>query len=193
MTTALNETLQAIDAINREDPNLETVAGEQQPKELIYSQRMSEQLAAFFPAAPETLQIAARAQHIGRWKIPRSDYPMDKPGYKRWRTELGKFHADTTAQIMSEKGYGEADIAQTKQLLTKRGIKSDELVQALEDVICLVFVQYYLDDFANKHERPKVIDIIQKTWRKMSDQGHAAALKLPLTEQSLALVQEALA
>lgn len=193
MTNALQATLDAIDKVNQQDPNLETVGEQQVAKELLYSQRMSQRLAIFYPDAPATLQIAARAQHIARWQIPRSDYPMDKPGYKRWRTELGKMHAEKTGAIMAQNGYSEIDIAQTKQLLTKRGIKTDPLVQAFEDVICLVFIEHYLDQFAQKHERAKLIDIIQKTWRKMSDKGHGAALELPLSAQSLALVQEALA
>ncbi len=193
MTGNLQATLNAIDEVNQHDPNLEYAGEQQWPKELLYSQRMSQQLAQFYADAPDTLQIAARGQHIARWQIPRSDYPMDKIGYKRWRTELGKMHARKTAAIMSDNGYSAQDIAQTEQLLTKRGIKSEPLVQALEDVICLVFVEYYMDDFAAKHERAKVIDIIQKTWRKMSEEGHAAALKLPLSEASQSLVQEALA
>ncbi|WP_317932046.1 DUF4202 domain-containing protein [Halioxenophilus sp. WMMB6] len=192
-TTRLSATLAAIDQVNTQDPNQEQANGKSWPKELLYSQRMSDSLAAHFPEAPELLTIAARAQHIGRWQIPRSDYPKTKPGYKQWRTELGKMHAEKTAELMAAEGYSEEDQARVKQLLTKRQLKSDELVQTLEDVICLVFLQYYLDDFANQHEHSKLIDIIQKTWHKMSAAGHAHALKLPLSEASLALVQEALA
>jgi len=193
MTEALTATLDAIDAVNETDPNQEFDGGQAVAKELLYSRRMSDQLMHFYPNAPEILQIAARAQHIGRWRIPRSDYPMDKTGYKQWRTELGKFHADTTARIMADCGYSSEDQEKIKALLTKQRLKSDPLVQALEDVICLVFIKHYLDDFAGKHEHAKLIDIIQKTWRKMSKLGQAAALQLPLSEESQALIAEALA
>lgn len=193
MTTPLQATLAAIDAINKQDPNIESDGEQEWPKESLYSHRMSERLTAFCPDAPETLQIAARAQHIARWQISRSDYPMDKSGYKRWRTELGKMHATKTVQIMAEFGYSQTDQNEVTQLLTKKGIKSQPHVQTLEDVICLVFIEHYLAGFAAKHEHSKLIDIIQKTWRKMSKDGHSAALKLPLPEPTLALVQEALA
>ena len=193
MMSQLAATLNAIDSINSQDPNQEQTDGKIWPKELLYSQRMTARLQEFMPDAPEVLQIAARAQHIGRWKIPRDSYPKTRPGYKQWRTELGKMHADTAAQLMAEAGYSEEDQERVKQLLTKRQIKKDPLVQALEDVICLVFIEHYLEAFADKHEHNKLIDIIQKTWAKMSPEGHSTALALPLSDRVLALVQEALA
>ena len=189
----LLNTLAAIDALNAQDPNQEEVEGKSVAKELIYGQRMSERLAQFVPDAGDILQIAARAQHIQRWKIPRSDYPMNRPGYKQWRTDLGKMHADKAAEVMAQQGYSDEEQERTKELLTKKKIKADPLVQALEDTICLAFIEHYLSDFAKKHERDKLIDIIQKTWRKMSDKGHEHALKLPLSPENLSLVQDALA
>ena len=189
----LANTIAAIDALNSQDPNTEQCDGQTIAKELLYGQRMSTCLDQFDPNAPEVLQIAARAQHIQRWKMPRADYPMTRVGYRQWRTELGKMHADVTAQIMAEQGYSQAEQDKAKQLLTKTKLKADPLVQSLEDVICLVFLEHYLTDFASKHERPKLIDIIQKTWKKMSDKGHEHALKLPLSPENLSLVQEALA
>ncbi len=192
-STRLENTLAAIDALNQQDPNSEICDGQAQPKEWLYGQRMSRQLAQFDPQAPEVLQIAARAQHIQRWKIPRDAYPKTKPGYKQWRTELGKMHAETTAELMAEQGYSEEEQARVKQLLTKTKLKADPQVQALEDVICLVFLEHYLEGFAAGHERDKLISIIQKTWRKMSAKGHEHALQLPLSESNLALVKDALA
>jgi len=188
----LEQTLAAIDAANLQDPNLETIDGSAVAKEWIYSQRMSQHLAAFSPDAPELLQIACRAQHICRWKIPRSEYPMDRAGYKKWRTELAKMHGDLTGRLMLEQGYGAAEIERVKDLLLKRGLKRDQDVQTLEDVVCLVFIEYYLEDFAAKHDEDKLIDIIRKTWNKMSDPGHQAALKLPLSESMLNLIDKAL-
>jgi len=188
----LEKTLAAFDTANAQDPNTEMVSGQLTPKELIYSQRMTEHLHQFLASPSEALQLAARSQHICRWKIPRSDYPMDRQGYKKWRLDLAVFHGNTAGEIMQANGYEEADIQRVKDLLLKRSLKRDDEVQALEDVVCLVFLEYYLEDFASKHDEAKLIDIIQKTWNKMSEHGHSAALKLPLSETMLALVTKAL-
>jgi hypothetical protein len=188
----LEQTLAAFDAANALDPNTENVDGEEAPKELIYSQRMTQQLHKFLPQASEVLQLAARSQHICRWKIPRNDYPMDRQGYKKWRLDLAVFHGETAGKIMAANGYDEQLIQRVKDLLLKRSLKRDDEVQALEDVVCLVFLEFYLEDFASKHDEAKLIDIIQKTWNKMSEAGHAAALKLPLSNDMLTLITKAL-
>jgi len=188
----LEQTLAAFDAVNAQDPNTEIIHGKAISKELIYSQRMSDQLHKFLPGASEALQLAARSQHICRWKIPRSDYPMDRQGYKKWRLDLAVFHGETAGEILQANGYDQTLIHRVKDLLLKRSLKRDAEVQVLEDVICLVFLEFYLDDFAGKHDEAKLIDIIQKTWNKMSDVGHAAALKLPLSSAMLSLVTKAL-
>lgn len=189
----LSQVLAAIDHKNQQDPNLVAVNGRSIAKELLYSQQMTERLAAFEPNASELLQIACRAQHIKRWALPRKDFPMNRAGYKNWRTQLGKFHAELTAQLMDNAGYSNEQQSRVAVILQKKQLKTDLEVQTFEDVICLVFIEHHLEDFATKHDEPKLIDIIQKTWRKMSDQGHAAALKLPLSESMQALVDKALA
>lgn len=182
----------AIDAINIQDPNQETSNGESIAKELLYSQRMTQWQQKFAPRASIELQIACRGQHIKRWAIPRSDYPMDRAGYKRWRTELGKMHGELTAELMQQHGFDEASQERVKDLLLKKQLKRDAEVQALEDIICLVFLEYYLEPFAEKHSEEKLIRIIQKTWNKMSEDGHAAALKLPFNDAMGALIGKAL-
>ena len=184
------------DAINQEDPNQDTFEGKNYPKELLYSQRMSACLERFAPDASEAMQLAARAQHIARWSIPRSQYPMDRKGYKRWRKELQIFHADKAKEVLSSLGYEEDLLEQVETLILKKNIKGNPEVQTFEDVICLVFLEFYLEDFLNKNQdytAEKVIKIIQKTWAKMSETGHEAALKLPLSENALQWVQKALA
>lgn len=188
----LEQTLAAFDAANAQDPNTETVNGKPIAKELIYGQRMTAQLHTFFPNPSEELQLATRSQHICRWKIPRSDYPMDRQGYKKWRLDLAIFHGETAGDILLQNGYTNDTVQRVKDLLLKRSLKRDEEVQALEDVACLVFIEFYLEDFATKHDETKLIDIIQKTWNKMSEAGHSAALKLPLSNAMLALVTKAL-
>ncbi|HSC67429.1 MAG TPA: DUF4202 domain-containing protein [Cellvibrio sp.] len=191
-TTRLEKTLAAFDAANLQDPNTEIVDGKAIAKEWIYAQRMSAQLHKFCESPSEELQLATRSQHICRWKIPRSDYPMDRSGYKKWRLDLAQFHGDIAGEIMAENGYAETNIARVKDLLLKRSLKRDDEVQTLEDVVCLVFIEFYLEDFAVKHDEEKLIDIIRKTWNKMSVKGHEAALKLPLSNAMLGLVGKAL-
>ncbi|MDO9553445.1 DUF4202 domain-containing protein [Rhodonellum sp.] len=189
------QTLEEIDKINAEDPNLESWQGKEYPKELLYSQRMSAMLQEFLPNASETLTLAARAQHIRRWSIPRDAYPMDRKGYLQWRTSLKKFHGDLASSIMEKQRYSDTEIQKVTDLINKRRLKTDEDAQALEDVICLVFLQYYFDDFILKHagEEEKIITIVQKTWNKMSPKGHDAALKLKHSEKALKVIGKALA
>lgn len=189
----LRQTLAGFDAANLEDPNTELVEGKPEPKEWLYGQRMTEELHRFAPEASEILQLAARCQHIRRWESPRSDYPDGRAGYKKWRSQLALFHGRVAGEIMAKNGYDEASIERIKNLLIKRNLKRDPEVQTLEDVICLVFLRHYLDAFAQKHDEEKLIDIIQKTWGKMSPEGHAAALKLPLSSDMQELVGKALA
>lgn len=182
-----------IDKTNSEDINTYQVHGLEISKELLYSQRMSQKLLQFEPNASEELQIAARAQHIGRWKIARDEYPMDRVGYLKWRETLKKMHAEMAADILRTVGYDDKFIERVSFLINKKLIKKDDDSQTLEDVICLVFLENYFEEFAEKHTDEKLIDILQKTWVKMSDKGHEAALKIKFSEKSLSLVKQALA
>jgi len=193
MSTSLQQIFAAIDTANQQDPNLVQFEGESVAKEHLYALRMSEQLKRFMDAPSVALQIACRAQHIKRWSIPRSDYPMDRSGYKKWRVELGKFHGELTASLMSQCGFDETEQNRVRDILQKKGLKRDPEVQTLEDIACLVFLQHHLEDFAAKHSTEKLISIIQKTWNKMSESGHQAALALPLSENMLKLIGQALA
>lgn len=181
-----------IDAANAQDPNVTVVDGEDRPKELVYGQRMSARLVLFAPDASEALRLAARAQHIKRWTHPRDAYPMDRKGYHLWRTELYSYHADETEAIMRSVGYDDDAIASMRELMLKKRIKKDAEAQTLEDVICLVFLEHEFEAFAAKHEDEKVVTILQRTWKKMSEAGHAAALELPLSDEAKRLVGLAL-
>ena len=181
-----------IDAENSQDPNIETHESTSYPKELLYSNRMYAKLMDFEPNASEEVQIAAKAQHICRWKIARESYPMDRVGYLKWREELKKFHAKTTATILEKAGYNEDFIARVSFLIEKKLLKKDEETQLLEDVICLVFLEYYLAPFVEKHDTEKLKNIILKTWNKMSEKGHQAALKINYSPENLQLIKDAL-
>ncbi|HSN83884.1 MAG TPA: DUF4202 domain-containing protein, partial [Polyangiales bacterium] len=188
----LDEAFRRFDEANAEDPNRETVNGEALPKELVYGRRMSERLAAFAPDAPETVKLAARAQHIRRWEVPRDSYPEGRAGYLKWRTDLYKRHGDIAGGIMKDVGYDDQSIERVQTLLRKRGLKTDPDVQLLEDVICLVFLEHYFHDFAKKHDEAKLIPIVQKTWNKMTGEGHRAALALDYAPSDLAIIEKAL-
>jgi hypothetical protein len=187
-----DDAIRRFDEANAEDPNTELIGGQPMPKELIYGQRMSSRLAAFAPDSPESVQLAARAQHIRRWEVPRDSYPEGRAGYLKWRTDLYKRHGDIAGEIMGDVGYDADTIDRVQTLLRKRGLKTDPDVQLMEDVICLVFLEHYFHDFAQKHTEEKLIPIVQKTWKKMTDKAHEAALRLDYAPEDLAVIQKAL-
>lgn len=191
--TRFETAIALIDQKNSKDPNTYESNGLSFPKELLYSQRMSQKLLQFKPNASRALQIAARAQHICRWEIGRKEYPMDRIGYLKWRETLKKMHAEITTDILKKVGYEDEFNKRVSILINKKLIKKNEESQIIEDVICLVFLDYYFEEFAAKHTDEKVIDILQKTWKKMSKNGHDEALKLKFSEKSLSLVKQALA
>ena len=188
-----NRAIALFDAANAEDPNQD----EGQPKELLYGRRMSDMIARFAPQASEVAQLAVRAQHIQRWKVPRSSYPMNKDGYHAWRTGLYTFHADTAGELMRQAGYDDATIERVKKAVGKRGIKSNPETQLLEDIADLVFIEHYILAFAQSkpdYDEAKWLDIIRKTWQKMSKAAQAFALsgKIKLPEPLLPLITKAI-
>ena len=191
--TRFETAIARFDAANAEDPNTEEVDGVSHPKELLYAQRMTAWLDKLTPDASEVLRLAARAQHIRRWAIPRRDYPMTRTGYLKWRTTLYRFHADTAGDILREVGYDDATIAAVQSLLRKERLKRNPNMQCLEDAICLVFLESYFANFAPQYDEPKVLDIVRKTWKKMSPQGQTAARSLALPPAARDLLQKALA
>ncbi len=180
------------DAVNREDPYHETFEGKSVPKELLYAERMTTWLNRLAPDASEALQLAARSQHIARWKIPRAEYPMNRKGYLEWRTTLNRFHAETASDILRTLAYDAETISRVEGLLLKKHLKDDPEMQVMEDVICLVFLESYFADFSKTLDEEKMIPIIQKTWKKMSPRAHEAALTLNLSPEAAALIQKAL-
>ena len=190
--------IELIDNANREDPNQEQADGESWPKELLYSHRMSEMLERYAPEADDAIKLAVRAQHIQRWKTPRDSYPEGRQGYLQWRAGLYKFHAETAATLCAQAGVPEETIERVRQAVGKRALKVNADTQLLEDVIDLVFIEHYMLDFAGKHpeyDEAKWLDIIRKTWRKMSERAHAFALsgKVRLPEPLVPLIQKAIA
>lgn len=193
----LQQTLDKIDEYNSADPHTVLEDGAQQPWEVVHARAMTRWIERLDPNPSEALRIAARSQHIGRWKIPRDDYPRDKKGYHRWRTALKQFHADVTAEIMASTGYDEATIDRVRKMNRKDGLQSpdpDPDVQCIEDAISLTFMEYRLENFATRegYAEDKVIDILRKTMKKMSPAGLAQAQTLRFSPEVSTLVQKAL-
>ena len=185
--------IEKIDAENARDPNLETCDGAARPRELLYSQRLTSWLLKLAPDATETLRLAARCQHICRWTIPRDSYPMTKAGYLRWRNDLKNFHARKAGEILSEAGCAADVIQKVQDLNLKKNFPRDPESRVLEDALCLVFLEFQLADLAGRTAEDKMINAIQKTWKKMTSAAHQHALALPFEAKEKQLIDRALA
>lgn len=188
-----DKAIAAFDDYHRTDPHTEVYNGEPLQKELLYAQRMTARLSSFAPGADEAVRLAARSQHIGRWEIPREQYPMDRKGYLQWRNEEKSHHARIAEKILTECGYPAGTIETVKSLLLKKELYSNPDSQLLEDVVCLVFMEFYLEEFAAKHADEKVADILRKTLRKMSPAAKEAAGSIQLSPKIGALIERAAA
>lgn len=182
----------AFRAANARDPNRVDDAGQQRPKELVDAERLAAWVTRLEPAPSEALLLASHCQHLCRWELPRSQFPEGRIGYLSWRKALGRLHADKAAELLREVGYDAATIAEVRAINLKQGLHSSPDTQTIEDALCLVFLEHELEEFAHKHADDKVIDIIRKTWGKMSERGHERALALALPSHAAALVAQAL-
>ena len=185
--------IERIDQLNREDPHQERVGGIAHPWELLYAQWLTEWVMRLDPEASEALRIAARGQHVRRWTIPRDRYERNRRGYLRWRETLKTFHAQTVAGLMREAGYPEATIERVQQIMSKRQLREDAETQTLEDALCLVFLERQYSALRKKTPPETMREILQKTWTKMSEQGRAVALQLPLSEDDRNVILQAVA
>ncbi|KAK0643087.1 hypothetical protein B0T16DRAFT_331484 [Cercophora newfieldiana] len=191
--------LKLIDEAHAKDPRTaEDKSGNALPFELDYAQKMTRWLAARCPEASPALQLACRAQHFRRWEIPRSSYPLTRPGYLTWRAKLKSQAATQVATLLTspaiEPALDQAVIERVAALVRKENLKDDEETQVLEDVACLVFLDDQFDDFEKREgiDEEKVVGILKKTWVKMSPQGQALALQLDLSERAKVLIEKAL-
>ncbi len=186
-----NAVIADIDTANAGDQRTVTVAGVARPYELVYAERMSQRLETMYPEASELLRIAARGQHIRRFDIPRAKFAEGRDGYNEWRRTCREHHANLLHDIMSRHGYDSREIEHVAKLVKKEQLKKDKESQALENVVDVVFLDHYFDEFYGKYSHyddAKIIDIIGKTLRKMSPKGHQAALALDLPERTRKLV-----
>ena len=185
--------LRRFDEENARDPNTEIAEGEPQPRELVYARRLYEWVLKLAPNASQELLLAARSQHICRWTIPRSNYPMDRAGYLKWRNDLKKFHADKSGQILRELGFPETTIVRVQALNLKKDFPNDPESRVLEDALCLVFLEFQFADLAARTSEDKIINALRKTWKKMTPAAHEHALLLNYKPREKALLNLALA
>lgn len=180
------------DAYNMQDPRTLSHEGITYPFEYFYALQLHKWVTKLEPAAGDALLLASRCQHIGRWEIARTDYPEGKAGYLNWRKDLAKFHASKAGELMTEAGYDDAMIKAVQHILLKEQLKMDNEVQAMENALCLVFLEFQYEDFLSKHDDAMMINILRKTWKKMSEPGRTAALNLHFSDKGKALIEKAL-
>lgn len=181
----------SIDAAHAADP---ARAADGRAAELVYADRMEAWVARLVPNAPPLLRLAARCQHLERWSVPRATYPLDKAGYHAWRRSLYTKQAERARALLLGAGVPAAEAADVATWVSKTGLKTNPGTQALEDAACLVFIENEIHAFAAQHAeypREKFVDILRKTWRKMSAGAQQAALALDLPEAIAGLVREA--
>ena len=183
----------AIDRVNSLDPNSVFVRGFAQPLAMAHGQLAAEWVATLVPSPSETLLLAARAHHLRRWELPRSDYPEGKAGYHRWKRDQRQRHAADVAELLAEHGYDEAEIDDVQRWVRREALATDPGSQAVEDAACLVFIETQLADVAGKLDRDHLIDVIRKTAKKMSADALGAVGRIPLGDAERQLLADALA
>ena len=189
----LDRLIERIDQLNSEDPNRELIDGVLAPRELVYARRLSAWVLRLCPSASEALRIAARGQHVCRWMIPRSQYPMTRQGYLRWRETLKTFHAERVTTLMQEGSYPPDIVQSVRSLIVKRCSPADPEAQALEDALCLIFFEIQYAPMRQKAPEDKLRDVVKKVWQKMSPKAREEVLRLALSDEDRAVLQRAIA
>jgi tRNAThr (cytosine32-N3)-methyltransferase len=182
---------ESIDAAHNADPKR---AADGRAAELVYAERMEAWVTRLVPGASPILRLAARCQHLERWSVPRATFPEGKAGYLKWRQSLYKKQAARAQELLVAAGVPANEAGEAATWVSKSSMKTNAGSQALEDAACLVFLENEIEDFAAQHAdypREKFVDILQKTWRKMSPGAQQAALGLSLPPAIGALVREA--
>jgi len=192
-TERFESAIRRFDEENGHDPNSISVSGAIQPRELVYARWLTDWVLKLCPQASEELRLAARCQHLCRWMVPRESYPMTRVGYLQWREDLKKFHAQKAGEILTELGYPPETITRVQQLNLKKNFPHDQETRLLEDALCLVFLERQLGDLASKTAEDKVINALQKSWKKMTPAAREHASKLSYTPTEKALLEKALA
>ena len=184
--------LARFDQENSRDPNTEEAGGKRYPRELLYAQWLTDWVVRLCPQASEELRLAARCQHLCRWMVPRDSFPMTRAGYLRWREELKEFHAGKAGEILRAVGYPEPSISRVRALNLKKDFPNDPEARVLEDALCLVFLEHQFGSLAEKTSDDKMINALQKSWKKMSPYAREIAHRLQFAPRQQALLTRAL-
>lgn len=182
----------AIDRANADDPHVLDVQGQTRPKELAHAELMTQWVRRLDPGATQVQLLAARANHLRRWTVPRSSFPEGRAGYLRWRTTLGRQHAEEVAAILASCGYDAATIERVEQIIRKERRATDAQVQTHEDALCLTFLETQFSELAARLGEDKTVAIVRKTLAKMSERAKTAALALPMRPADRRLLELAL-
>jgi hypothetical protein len=187
----IEEAFAAIDAANADDPNTIVVRGQRRAKEQAHAELAVEWVRRLVPEPSDELLLAARAHHVRRWDVPRSSEPEGRAGYLRWKRRLQQHHAGVVATVLD--GIAPPEVVERVQaIVRKERLRSDPDVQALEDALCLVFVETQFGELADQLGEDHMVEVVAKTLRKMSPAGRAAALELPLDADAVRIVGKAL-
>lgn len=192
VTARLRRAIRRIDEINSADPNLIDIRGEALPKELTHAAMVSAWIDRLRPGADDALRVAARGHHVRRWAIPRNEFPQGRRGYLRWRQALHELHAATVGEVMTEAGYDAVDVRRAQDLVRKKNLRRDADAQALEDSLCLVFLETQLGTFRTRQPDDRTAEVLRKTWQKMSDEARALAVELELSPNDRRFLLDAL-
>jgi hypothetical protein len=184
--------IRRFDEENSRDPSLEIVDGVARPRELIYAERLTDWVLKLCPDAPEPLRLAARCQHLCRWTIPRADYPMTRVGYLKWRNDLKQFHAEKAGELLRAVGYPEEMVATVQTLNLKKHFPANPDSRVLEDALCLVFLEFQFTELAAKTDDDKMVNVLQKSWRKMTPTARERALLINFGAKEKSLIERAL-
>jgi tRNAThr (cytosine32-N3)-methyltransferase len=190
---AYTQARELIDATHGADPKKATGG---RAAELVYADRMEAWVARLVPGTPPLLRLAARCQHLERWSVPRASFPDGRAGYLKWRQSLYGKQAARAKELLLSAGVSATEASDVATWVAKTGLKTNPGTQALEDAACLVFLENEIEAFAAQHaDYPpeKFVDILKKTWRKMSLPAQQAALGLDLPPAIAALVRAAVA
>ena len=191
MSARFEAAIAAIDAANAADPVLLVVDGVERPKELVHADRVERWVRTLDPDADEIQILAARAHHLRRWVVPRTDYPEGRAGYLRWRTEQKKRQANEVGDILLASGYDADEIVRVGSIVTKRHLATDPVVQTHEDALCLAFLELQFDQLADHLGDDHMVDVVRKTLAKMSPAGIEAAGTIPMSERGAAILRAA--
>ena len=176
------KTTEAINLVHTEDETLINDGAKTVASELVYSQRMLAMLEVFDKGSSKLLRLAVQCQHLRRWNIPRTNYSMDRRGYHQWRRAVMEYQLNQTREILIQNKVDIDDIDFILDGLSNQGNKAHATAQIIMDTACLVFIKWYLEAFAAKHEQKKVNDIMKKTMQKMSDKGISLVHSIDLNE-----------